>query len=359
MPGHDIVVIGASAGGVEALQQLVASVPSDYPGTLFVSLHMARETKSVLGAILDRSGPLPASTAKDGQAIRRGHIYVAPPDYHLVVRQDRLAVIRGPKEHGHRPSIDVMFRSASQAYGPRVVGVVLSGYRDDGTAGLSDIKKAGGVAIVQDPDEAAAPQMPLNAAERVPPDYVLRSSEIGRTLLQLANDPPLEERFMAPPHPDDAEFPKDEKMESNGRPSAFTCPACSGTLWELDDEGILRFRCRVGHAYSAETMFSAQVENVENSLYAALRVLEENMELARRLAKRARGSKNDMLAEKYEGQAAANEAHAQRLRTVLMSDAPRDTGDEVAKVPPHADDEHPFDNRNHRRGTMPRKKRAV
>lgn len=360
MPGHDIVVIGASADGVEALQRLVANLPEDYQGSLFITLHMAPETKSLLAPILDRSGRLPASTAKDGQAIRRAHIYVAPPDYHLVLRRERLVVIRGPKEHGHRPSVDVMFRSAAQAYGARVVGVVLSGYRDDGTAGLVDIKKAGGIAIVQDADDAAAPQMPLHAAERVRPDYIVKANQIAAVLVRLLEEAAIEERVMAPPRLENG-FPKDEKMDENGRPSAFTCPACSGTLWELDDEGILRFRCRVGHAYSADTMYASQVENVENSMYAALRALEENVELSRRLAKRARHNNHKAVAEKYEARASINEAHADQLRQVLMSGGENggQKGSKRAKARRASNgDEHPFDKRNHRKGTMPRSRRA-
>jgi two-component system chemotaxis response regulator CheB len=354
MPGHDIVVIGASAGGVEALQQLVSRLPADYPGSIFVTLHMAREGRSVLGTILDRCGHLPATTAEDGAPIKPGRIYVARPDYHLVVRPNRIAVIRGPKENSHRPSIDVMFRSAAQSYGARVVGVVLSGFRDDGTAGLVEIKKAGGLAIVQDPTEAAVPHMPQHAAERVKPDHVLPIGEIPEVLMQLASQHAIKDPVVAAEVNEEL-FPQDEKMERDGRPSAFTCPACSGTLWELDEGGILRFRCRVGHAYSAETMFASQVENVENSLYAALRALEENSELARRIAKRARVSRQEQLAEKYEAQADANEVHAQLLREALLTENGT-SGERKAPVPEEVVvPEH----RIHRRGTTPKKKTKV
>lgn len=357
MAGHDIVVIGASAGGVEALQQLVARLPANYPGTIFVTLHLAREGRSVLGTILDRSGPLPATTAEDGAPIKPGRIYVAPPDFHLVIRQNRVNVIRGPKENSHRPSIDVMFRSAAQAYGPRVVGIVLSGFRDDGTAGLAEIKKAGGIAIVQDPAEAAVPHMPTHAAEKVDPDYVLTIPAMPAVLMRLASENQVQEPVAAaPPQLDEEIFPQDEKMQQNGRPSAFTCPACSGTLWELDEQGILRFRCRVGHAYSAETMFAAQVENVENSMYAALRALEENSELARRVAKRARSAQHEQLAEKYEAQAEANRLHAHLLREALTLEnghesAPRKAVDRAAI------EEGTGDGKQHRKGET-RKKRS-
>jgi two-component system chemotaxis response regulator CheB len=356
MPSHDIVVIGASAGGVEALQQLVARLPADYPGTIFITLHMAREGRSVLGTILDRSGPLPAMTAEDGAPIKRGRIYVARPDYHLVIRPNRVNVIRGPKENSHRPSIDVMFRSAAQAYGPHVVGVVLSGFRDDGTAGLCEIKKAGGMAIIQEPSEAAVPHMPAHAAERVKLDYVLPVSQMPGVLMSLALDGDVpQETSMISPHVQEEVFPQDEKMEKNGRPSVYTCPACSGTLWELDDEGILRFRCRVGHAYSEETMFAAQVENVENSLYAALRALEENSELALRVAKRARKSQKQHMAEKYEAQAQANTFHARTLRMALTSENGNERKEPVRESAPEAI----RDGKKHRKGTEPKKKSKV
>jgi len=357
MPGHDIVVIGASAGGVEALQELVAGLPADYPGTIFITLHMAREGRSVLGMILDRTGPLSATTAEDGAPIKRGRIYVARPDYHLVIRPNRVNVIRGPKENSHRPSIDVMFRSAAQSYGARVVGVVLSGFRDDGTAGLAEIKKAGGIAIIQDPAEAAVPHMPAHAAERVKLDHVLRVNEIPAVLMSLALDGDVpKETSMIPihTHAEEEIFPQDEKMEKNGRPSAYTCPACSGTLWELDDEGILRFRCRVGHAYSEETVFAAQVENVENSLYAALRALEENSELARRVAKRARRSQKQHMADKYEAQAETNDFHARALREALTSENGNERKEPVRESAPEAI----RDGKQHRKGTQ-RKKAKV
>ena len=186
MIGHDIVVVGASAGGVEALTRLVRTLPEDVPATLFVVLHLPADGKSHLPQILTRNGPLLASHPSDGEAIQQRRIYVAPPDHHLVVGRGYVRVIRGPKENGHRPAVDTLFRSAARAYGRRVVGVVLSGSLDDGTAGLQAVKLRNGVGVVQSPDEALFAGMPTSALENVQIDHCLGVAEIGSLLVRLA-----------------------------------------------------------------------------------------------------------------------------------------------------------------------------
>ncbi|SRR6266436_461463 len=193
MPGHDIIVVGASAGGVKALVTVVRSLPKDLPATIFMVLHIPAEVPSVLPDILSRSGPLVAVHAVDGAAIEYGQIYVAPPDHHLLVERGKMRVVRGPRENRSRPAVDPLFRSAASAYGPRVVGVVLTGALDDGTAGLLAVKRRGGVAIVQDPDEALYPDMPASAVTSVAIDYILPLSDIGPLLVRLANRQAKEE----------------------------------------------------------------------------------------------------------------------------------------------------------------------
>lgn len=189
MPGHDIVVVGASAGGVETLVKLVEKLPADLPASVFVVLHIPAQNPSLMPEILSRSGRLKAVHPRDGEAIQQGCIYIAPPDLHLLVEQGHVHLLRGPKENRHRPAIDPLFRSAAAAYGPRVVGVVLTGSLDDGTAGLLAIKRLGGIAIVQDPADALYPSMPLNALEHVNVDYKLPVSEIGPLIAHLAYEP--------------------------------------------------------------------------------------------------------------------------------------------------------------------------
>src|SRR5690348_4386832 len=188
-PGHDIIVVGASTGGVEALAQLASDLPETLPAAVFVVLHLPPQAPSHLPQILARYGPLPASQPRDGEPIHHGRIYVAPPDFHLMVERGRVRVVRGPRENRHRPAIDPLFRTAALAYGPRVIGVILTGALDDGTAGLYAVKQRGGVAVVQDPRDALIDSMPRNALEYVAVYHCLPLREIAAPLTRLAHKP--------------------------------------------------------------------------------------------------------------------------------------------------------------------------
>lgn len=202
MTGHDIIVVGASAGGVEALSRLVSDLPEDLPAAVFIVLHMGPHSTTALPHILARRTKLAVEHARDGEPIENGRIYVALPDRHLLVGRDTVRVSTGPKENGHRPAVDSLFRTAAAAYGPRVVGVVLSGSRDDGTAGLRAIHARGGLAVVQDPDEALFPGMPQSALAGDHPDFVVPVGEIGSLLSDLARKEPKPEG-RSPTMPDD------------------------------------------------------------------------------------------------------------------------------------------------------------
>jgi two-component system, chemotaxis family, protein-glutamate methylesterase/glutaminase len=324
MRGHDIVVVGASAGGVEALGRLVRTLPPDLPAALFVVLHVPPGSSSALPSILDRQGPLPAAHARDGEHIRHGRIYVAPPDSHMLVGENAIRLSRGPRENGHRPAIDPLFRSAARAHGPRTVGVVLSGVLDDGTAGLLAIKARGGIAIVQEPDDALYPSMPSNAIEHVKVDHVIPCSAIAGVLGELAEEPPhAEAALSAEPEPAEAEpeqltadISGHEPVTMTGRPSIFACPDCDGVLWEIQDGGLVRFRCHVGHAWSPESLLSQQSEALEGALWVALRSLQERAALARRMADPARGHR--LTAGRFNEQAREAEQAAAVLRELLM-----------------------------------------
>src|SRR5437870_1151500 len=194
MSGHDIIAIGASAGGVDALVKVVKDLPAHLPAAVFVVLHIPAQSPSMLPDILNRAGPLRAVHPEDNTEIKHGHIYIAPPDHHLLLDKDHIHIARGPKENRHRPAVDPLFRSAALAYGPRVVGIVLTGVLDDGTAGLRAVKRYSGIAIVQDPDEAIYPGMPLSAIEHVQVDHILPLAAIGPLLVRLASEPRSEER---------------------------------------------------------------------------------------------------------------------------------------------------------------------
>src|SRR5215831_1797888 len=233
MQGHDIIVIGASVGGVEALSNLVAQFPEDLPATIFVTQHVIPTSAGRLAMVLDRAGPLPATMAQDCESFELGHIYVAPPDHHLLVKQGCLRVTRGLRENRVRPAIDPLFRSAAIAYGARVVGVVLTGLQNDGTSGLLAIKRCGGIAIVQDPTDALYPDMPLSALEHVTVDYCLPVLKMGAVLYRLSQEPLV----ATPPVPEDlhtkvniAENPVDNSncAEKLGESVAMTCPECGG-----------------------------------------------------------------------------------------------------------------------------------
>ena len=346
MSTHDIIVIGASAGGIAALQALVADLPPDLPAAVFVVVHIAPTSPGLLPGILSGAGPLPATHPADGAAIELGHIYVAPADCHLLVDRDRIRVVRGPKENRHRPAVDTLFRSAARAYGARVAGVVLSGMLDDGSAGLFAVKRCGGVTIVQDPADAPYPDMPRNAIHSVKtPDYVLPLHEIAPLLGRIAGEAALSEGGCLMAEPMDienlfahAEIPPIEAMDTLGVPSVVTCPDCHGTLWEINDEGTLRFRCRVGHAYTAQTFLAAHGEWLEQALWIALRTLEESASLNRRLADHAQREQLPFSASRFIEKAVEAEDQAAVLGRFLRANAaigaPRVVGAVVGEVVP-------------------------
>jgi two-component system chemotaxis response regulator CheB len=323
---HDIVVIGASAGGVEAISALVRQLPRELHAAIFVVLHLSRG-RSVLPEILSRASRLPATHAADGEEIRYGRIYVAPPDRHMTLAGARVRVLHGPTENGVRPAIDPLFRSAAREFGSRVIGVVLTGSLDDGTAGLAAVKEAGGIAVVQDPEEAFAPSMPRSAIEHVRVDHVLPLQEIAILLAALTEERTDATRPASSPHlralETDLADPQLAVRESDrpGRVSVFTCPECHGSLWETDDEGILRFRCRVGHAYSQDSMLAAQTDSVDRALWAALRSLEERAALTRRMAQRAEARQQSFVARAFAARARTAQDHAEVVRSLLQNRA--------------------------------------
>lgn len=327
-PGRDIIVIGASAGGVQALQELTRGLPRDLPAAVFVVVHTSPHSPGILPQILDRSGPLPAQAAEHDAPIEPGRIYVAPPDHHLLLKADRMVLAKGPRENGFRPAADPLFRTAARVFGPRAVGVVLSGGLDDGTEGLALIKQHGGVGIAQDPDDATFPGMPSSAIAHVELDHVLPAVRIAQVLDQLAREPiPQGARAMAKPNgeedgPDVAEVGDASLLVGDlpEPPTGFTCPECGGALWEQRRGRLLKYRCHVGHGYTVEALVAEQARTLESALWAALRSLEENAGLRRRLARRARDSGWAAIAAQFDKHSEEAEARASVIRQVLMAD---------------------------------------
>ena len=325
MPGHnhDIVVIGASAGGVEALMTLARALPADLPAAIFVVLHLPPEGESALPKILSRAGALPAAHPEDGERIARGRIYVAPPDYHLLVEQGVVRVVRGPRENRSRPAADPLFRSAARAYGGRVIAVVLSGMLDDGTAGLIAVRDRGGISIVQDPVDTLFSGMAESAIKYDHPTYIMPVSEIGPLLVRLTHEPAGEDYEVSSAMEEEAsaaafDFAAIEDTSKPGRPSVFGCPECGGVLWEMDEGEIIRYRCRVGHAFTAESLVAEQSVQLEAALWAALRGLEEKAALVHRLAKRSREIGGERIAARYTEQEHEARQHAAVIRELIL-----------------------------------------
>lgn len=338
VPGRDIIVIGASAGGVQALCTVIEDLPPNLPAAIFVVLHIAPDGYSALPAILTRSGRLPATHPADGETIRPGRIYVAPPDRHLAIKNSHVHLSRNASENGYRPAVDVLFRTAARSYGPRVTGVVLTGNLDDGTAGLAAIKKCGGVAVVQDPQDADYPGMPTSAIANVDVDHVVPLANIGDLLDSLLYEPRPEDGGICDEveeEPDDMGVSEYPQGSAAGEPSGLTCPECGGALFERPGERPLHFRCRTGHAYSPESLLSKQFHSLEGSLWAALRALEENAVLSRRLEQRSREHGNLFSSARYEKRATEAEKHAEALRKILVEDRELEdvTADVVAGAP--------------------------
>jgi two-component system, chemotaxis family, protein-glutamate methylesterase/glutaminase len=333
MTQRDIIVIGASAGGIQALTTLVAGLPRDFPASLVVVVHIPPYAISRLPEILSRSGPLPAAHARHGEAIEPGRIYIAPPDRHLLVRAGWIELSRGPRENHCRPAIDPLFRTAARVYGARVIGIILSGALYDGSMGLLAIKTRGGMAIVQDPQEAIVDSMPRRAIERVEAEHVLPVAEMAAALTDLIRQPVIaqggtsmenaidpEERLEAVIAEDFVEQASDGRIEET---TIFTCPDCGGVLWqgaEGSEGSVLRFRCHVGHAFAPEVLLSQKSEELETALWSSLRLLKEKATLTLQLANRTRTSGNGkatQAAERIAEQAELDERHARVIQELL------------------------------------------
>jgi two-component system chemotaxis response regulator CheB len=319
---RNIVVVGASAGGVETLPKLFAELDPSIEAAFFVVLHVQADARSYMPQLLSRAGRLPAEHVEDNQRIENGRILIAPPDYHILIEDSRVRLSHGPKENRHRPAIDPLFRTAAEEYDSRVIGVILTGTLDDGTMGLKAVKDAGGITIVQDPNDALYPDMPRNALQIVGPDFALPMEEIRSLLPRLIGEPVKEnvmKRFK-----DKGMKPEDKRIKPGlqikkdlGPPSMFICPECNGPLWEMKDGKATLFRCMVGHSFGPKNLVAAQREEVERALWIALRALEERSALQEKLAERAETKKRRMSSNYFSKKARENGHHAEVIREIL------------------------------------------
>ena len=322
---RDLVVIGASAGGVEALRQLVGDLPADLPAAVLVVLHVPPGGGTALPAILDRSGPLPVRHAVAGEALRPGQVYVAPPDVHLLVHDGHLSLSRGPRENGHRPALDPLLRSVARWRPGRSVGLVLSGTLDDGAAGLAAMRRRGAACVVQDADDAAYRGMPEAALRAVPDARVAPLADLAALVTALLDeevddvldDVPRELRQEVGISEFDPEAVIGDP-DRPGTPSGLPCPDCNGVLFEVPDDDVLRFRCRVGHAWASGSLLQRQDGELESALWMALRVLEDKGALNRQMAERARQRGSRLTAVGHERTAEDVQRAALALRGLLV-----------------------------------------
>lgn len=275
-----IVAIGASQGGVQALQTLIASLGADFPAPVLIVLHIG-SCQSVLPAILTEVDGLVADFGHHREAIQPGRIYVAPPDHHLLVRDGELELSRAPRENWARPAIDPLFRSVAASLGRDAIGIILTGQLNDGTAGLYEIKRRGGIAIVQTPTGAEAPSMPKSALENVAVDYCLPVAEMPKLLNRLVREN------------SEGRMSGDRKMtavkEAHAAvPAAFTCPECGGAMREEAVGPLAQYRCHIGHVMTGEVLASAQVAVLENQASSLRRLLNERVSLCENIAEKYR-----------------------------------------------------------------------
>ncbi len=357
MPQRDIIVIGGSAGSFEPLKVIVSGLPASFPGSVLILTHMMADFPSLLEEHLGSNSRLPVTQATDQEPIRRGHIYVARPDYHLTIEAGRMRVLRGPRENRHRPAIDPLFRTAARVYGARVIGVILSGSLDDGSMGLFAVKQRGGIAIVQDPNEAASPEMPRRALGYATPHYVLKTRDIVPNLMNLVQvdqDEIVMPKKKAPktnghsrsrnggrvrsstkeadpsnggaqhtgstPITDgdnEANLKAEYFDEGEGNPSVFACPECHGVLWELREGNLVQFRCRVGHSYGSDSLVMELSQASEAALWAALRALEEKAAMQRRIAEGMSSHLTSVA--RLRDQSDSDDAHARVLRDIIFA----------------------------------------
>ena len=345
---HDIVVIGGSAGGVEALMTLVPEIPKDIPAALFSVQHFPQDMQSRLPMLLDRVAKIRVRAAQDGQPIEYGTLTVAPTGQHMTIQEGRVRLSSGPHENGFRPAIDPLFRSAAVTYGSRVVGVLLSGLQDDGTSGMHAIARLGGSVILQDPETAPYPDMPANALRLVDPDRIADLDGIPRAIADLVAEPSLPPEKLSPPPEQlvhevqiaESGLSSRSRQDRMGEPTGFSCPECAGPLWQVGEEGNPRYRCHTGHAHTEMSLADSLGASTERSLYAALRALEERVDLNTRAARRQEEAGRPALAARFRRKVVEDTAYIPQLREFILQQtrtAEADTsipaGDEMPREP--------------------------
>ncbi|MBH5367859.1 chemotaxis protein CheB [Bradyrhizobium glycinis] len=323
MSNRDIIVIGGSAGATAPLKQILGRLPEHLPAAVFIVLHIPAQGIGILSTVASSTANLPVRQAENGMKIEPGQIYLAAPDHHLLLADDHVFLGRGPRENMVRPAIDALFRSAALYHGPRVIGVLLSGLLSDGAAGLNAIKRCGGVTVVQDPSDAISDEMPLHAMEATTVDLCVRGASMGDVLSELVKEPAGAALPIPPEIRLEVEIAAGERIGSDNLvsmadPVALTCPSCGGVLSEMKGSRPMRFRCQVGHAFTADVLAKEQEGRVDEALRVALRIIEERAELVQRMAADGRRSGRPAVAQMYDARAAEYREYADMIRRVVL-----------------------------------------
>ncbi|MGY3035409.1 two-component system chemotaxis response regulator CheB [Bradyrhizobium sp. USDA 4354] len=335
MGNRDIIVIGGSAGATAPLKQILSRLPAGLPAAVFVVLHIPAQGIGILSTVASSAGPLPVRQAENGMKIEPGHVYLGAPDHHLLLAGDRVVLGRGPRENMVRPAIDALFRSAALYHGPRVIGVLLSGLLSDGAAGLNAIKRCGGMAVVQDPADAISDEMPRRAMEATTVDLCVPGATMGDVLSELVREPAGAALPIPPEIRLEVEIAAGERVGSDNLsavadPVALTCPACGGVLSEVKDARPMRFRCQVGHGFTADALAKEQEGRVDEALRVALRIIEERAELVQRMAADGRRSGRAAVAEMYEARSREYREYADMIRRIVLKSLDPPTGEREA-----------------------------
>jgi two-component system chemotaxis response regulator CheB len=323
--GKHIIAIGASAGGLKVITEILSGLPAELDAAIFVTVHISKNSMAdIIRQMFQKRSNLQCVIPQDGDKIKKGHVYIAPPDRHLFIEKGKILVTHGPHENRWRPSIDVLFRSAAAAYDSRVIGIILSGLMDDGTSGMGAIKRSGGITIVQEPAEAEFDDMPTNVINNVEVDYRVPSSDIPYVVRDILSKP-----LGAP-----KEIPREIKIEAEitarmsgtidtlkeiGDQSPFICPDCGGGLFEIRNDNIYRYRCHTGHVYTEKLLLEKQSEELEESLWVAIRMMEERRNLLITVAAHDRQAGNEDLSKEKLQKADELKAHIDRMKSLLVS----------------------------------------
>ncbi|GAA4302765.1 chemotaxis protein CheB [Nibribacter koreensis] len=327
---HDIIVIGTSAGGMSVLTSLLSQLPANLPASIFIVQHLARESNSqILVERLSKCTPLQCQVAQHEQAIEHGNVYFVPQDNHLLLQKGRMLVTKGPRENLFRPAIDPLFRSAAAAYDSRVIGIVLTGMLQDGTVGMEMIKRSGGITMVQSPAEAEYPDMPQSVLDMMEVDYVVKVAEMGELLKELVYVPASSQEVIPEDIAYEAQIAERLMLDSGGITdtelmgprSAFSCPDCGGALWEVSTGHVKHYRCHVGHAFTQDSFLNANVEALEETLWIAMRMLEERRTMLQAMAQQDRRRGHHYWSESQQERADELKLHIARIRQLLLANA--------------------------------------